>query len=66
MKSTTAISAIVTLQVVIDIFMWYFAENDAYKYQEYWAILFAVNIILVALVMLIILRYYIQRGDVYG
>lgn len=66
MKSATSISLIVSIQIVLDVFMWYFALQNAIKYQEYWAILFAVNIILVALVMLIILRHYIKRSDVYG
>lgn len=65
MKSATAIFAIVGVQLLVDLFMWYFALVDAYKYQAYWAILLAVNIILVSFVMLIILRYYIRRSESY-
>ncbi len=66
MKSGTAIFATVGIQLVIDIFMWYFATSGPYAYQAYWAILLAVNLMLVAVVMLIILRYYIRSGEIHG
>ena len=46
--------------------MWYFAIEHPFKYQAYWAIMLAINVILLSLVMLIILRYYIKRSELYG
>ncbi len=66
MKSTTAIFVIGGIQLIVDLFMWYFAIENPFKYQAYWAILLAINVILVSLVMLIILRYYIKRSELYG
>lgn len=66
MKSTAAIFLIVAAQLVVDLFMWYFAIENPFKYQGYWAALLGINIILVSLVMLVILRYYIKRSETYG
>lgn len=66
MKSTAAILLIVAIQLVVDAFMWYFAIENPFKDQSYWAVLLGVNIILVSLVMLVILRYYIKRSEIYG
>lgn len=66
MKSKYSIYAIIVIQLVIDLAMWYFATTNAYQYQAYWAILLAFNIMLVSLVMLIILRYYMKRSEIYG
>lgn len=63
MKPKTSIFGIITIQAVLDIIMWYFALTDAHNYEAYWAVLLAVNMMLVGLVMLIILRYYIKRSE---
>lgn len=66
MKSKSVIFTIAGVQVILSLLMWYLALLNSYKYQAYWAILLAVNIMLVALVMLVILRYYIKRSELYG
>ncbi len=66
MKLATAIFLIVAIQLIVDFFMWYFAIEHPFKYQAYWAIMLAINVILLSLVMLIILRYYIKRSELYG
>ncbi|MCL4330924.1 MAG: hypothetical protein M1304_01470 [Candidatus Thermoplasmatota archaeon] len=52
----------VAIQVAIDLAMWYFALYDAYSGQVYWAVLLAVNLILFAMVILVMLRSYIGEG----
>lgn len=66
MRATGIISAIIGIQLVIDVFMWYFALANPYSYQGYWAVLLAANIILLSLVMLVILRQYMKGSDIYG
>ena len=60
------ILAIVALQFVLDGLMWYIAIFHPYSYQAYWGIALAVNVILLALVMLVILRYFIRRYESVG
>ena len=62
MKLSLIIGILVTIQVAIDLTMWYFALYDAYSGQVYWAILLAVNLILFAMVILVMLRSYIGGG----
>ena len=62
MKISLIIGILVAIQVAIDLAMWYFALYDAYSGQVYWAILLAVNLILFAMVILVILRSYIGGG----
>ncbi len=62
MKLSLIIGILVTIQIAIDLAMWYFALYDAYSGQVYWAILLAVNLILFAMVILVMLRSYIGGG----
>ncbi len=62
MKLSLIIGILVAIQVAIDLAMWYFALYDAYSGQVYWAVLLAVNLILFAMVILVMLRSYIGEG----
>lgn len=66
MKSVYMIYGIIGIQLLLDLFMWFIALKNAYGYQEYWAILLALNVILLSLVMLVILRFFIQRSEIHG
>lgn len=62
MSVAVIIGILVAIQVALDLAMWYFALYDAYAGQVYWAILLAVNMIMFALAILVMLRDYIGGG----